>query len=152
MKQSIPNLFRIIIGALFIGSAIAKTLAFHIVIMEILYYQLIPEALAVPGAVALLAAEFALGAFLLIGYKVKVMTWATIGLLALFLLVKVSAVARGIEACPACFGTLLVLPLEIVIGLNLLMSMMLVYVLIYTDYEAKSSFSWAAVRRNLSWR
>jgi len=147
--KKLSYLARVIVGALFIASAFAKAMVFNTVITEIIHYQLIPEALAVPGALALLAAEFALGIFLIIGYRIKITTWATIGLLFLFLLVKISAVARGIEACPSCFGTFLVLPIEVVFAINLLMTGLLIYVLKYTDYEAKSNFSWVTLKRNL---
>jgi putative oxidoreductase len=67
-------------------------------------YKLAPQALVWPLANYLPWLEMALGAFLLIGWKIKYSAMATAALLLFFIVILTITYARGIDANCGCFS------------------------------------------------
>lgn len=119
---------RICLGALFIAAAIAKTAILPSVALEIHEYQIVPFGLLMPAAFALVIVEFILGVWLMTNKKPRWAAIASIALLSIFVLAKISAVMRGIDIrCEVCFGTFLSMPLGYNLALNGMMIALLVY-------------------------
>lgn len=121
---------KIVIGALFIATSVGKFFLVSGVAREIKDYQLIPDSLALPAAIALIAYELTVGIWLLTSKKTSWAAYAGIGLLTVFMLAKASMAIRGLPvSCDVCFGTFLSLPLWANLILNTSMIIALLIVL-----------------------
>ena len=95
---------RCFLSGLFLYSGYAKmqsTLQFAVAISG---YQLVPQPMVLPLATWLPWVEVALGAVLLTGWRIQVVSIAATGLLGVFIIVQGVTYLRGIEADCGCFG------------------------------------------------
>jgi len=145
MKNSIPYISRIMVGAIFLAAAFGKAMMHNTLVREINNYQIIHESLANETALILVITELILGLFLILGIKVRWSAKATIGLLGLFFIVKLMAAARGLDVCSVCLGTLLALPAWAAFTLNFTLIAMLYVAIKYHRLEKPSTFKWSNV-------
>lgn len=97
-------LCRLILAGVFIYSGYVKVqepLQFAVAISG---YRLLPENLIFPMARFLPWAEIVLGFAILIGWKIRYFSAATVALLLFFIAVLAITISRGIEANCGCFG------------------------------------------------
>jgi uncharacterized membrane protein YphA (DoxX/SURF4 family) len=95
---------RIILAGIFLYSGYMKydsPLQFAATLTK---YQLFPQNLILPIVTYLPWFEMALGVLLLIGWKIRWIAAATVGLLSMFVIVLAVTYFRGIEADCGCFG------------------------------------------------
>jgi uncharacterized membrane protein YphA (DoxX/SURF4 family) len=98
-------LCRLFLAGVFLYSGYVKvqsTLQFAATITS---YKLAPVSLVLPLAKYLPWVEIALGVLLLVGWKIRYVSYATIGILAFFIGVLTLTWFRGIDAECGCFGS-----------------------------------------------
>ena len=101
---SLHWLCRLVLAGVFIYSGYIKvqnTLQFAVAITG---YQLVPENLVYPMAQYLPWIEIALGAAILIGWKIRFFSSAAAALLVFFMVILTITYLRGIEANCGCFS------------------------------------------------
>jgi uncharacterized membrane protein YphA (DoxX/SURF4 family) len=95
---------RIILAATFLYSGYVKIQSPLEFAGALAGYKLFPADLIIPVTYYLPWIEVALGASLLVGWKIRYFAAFTIGLLSLFTLILVVTYLRGIDAECGCFG------------------------------------------------
>jgi uncharacterized membrane protein YphA (DoxX/SURF4 family) len=130
-------LCRLILAGVFIYSGYVKVqepLQFAVAISG---YQLVPENLIFPMARFLPWAEIVLGLAILIGWKVRYFSAATVALLFFFIAVLAITISRGIEANCGCFGLD-----ERISPLTILRDSLFLIPALYLTFEPKLTRRW----------
>lgn len=99
------NLIRIALGAIFIYAAIPKILRPDEFADAINNYRTLPFFLVNIFAVCLPFIELLYGLFLIIGFRIKAVSFGTLVLMTIFIIAILSAWIRGIDINCGCFGT-----------------------------------------------
>ncbi len=133
----------VVAGLVLLASAVLKALDFSNFILQIALYRLLPGGGEPAAALAILMAEWFLGAWLVAGRGRPWPHALTIALLAFFSAVYAWGLrARGIEDC-GCFGTAISLPPQVTFAKNALLAGLLL---------AAAVVRWRRpARRNLVW-
>ncbi len=95
---------RLILAGIFVVSGYIKVQSPLEFAAAIAGYKLVPESLIFPLATYLPWLEMALGALLLIGWKIRYVAVGAAALLLTFTVILTITYARGIEADCGCFG------------------------------------------------
>lgn len=105
MKQhfSLPILARLILGAIFFVSGALKIPFAMDFAHNIAGYQVLPYWANILSAATLPWIEFFCGLLLILGYKIRVCSFFTTGLMVVFISAMLSAVIRGLEIDCGCF-------------------------------------------------
>ena len=96
---------RLVLGALFIYSAVTKIEDIHYFVKSIENYKLLPSGLLNVIGITIPALELIVGIFLLLGIFVKESALVGSILMIIFILVVASALFRGLDIDCGCFGT-----------------------------------------------
>jgi len=98
-------LARVALGGIFIVAALPKMWRPDQFADAINNYRILPYFLVNISALALPWVEFLFGAFLIVGFRIRVASLATTIMMTVFLAAIISAWARGIDITCGCFGT-----------------------------------------------
>lgn len=108
MKKTINillNLIRIALGFIFIYAAIPKILRPDEFADAINNYRILPYFLVNIVAICLPWVELLFGLFLVLGFRIKAVSFGVLLLMVVFMAAILSAWARGIDINCGCFGT-----------------------------------------------
>lgn len=99
------NLIRIALGAIFVYAAIPKALNPDEFADAINNYRILPFFLVNILAICLPYVELLFGLFLMIGLRIKSVSFGTLVLMGVFISAIISTLIRGIDINCGCFGT-----------------------------------------------
>ncbi|MGH7232312.1 MAG: MauE/DoxX family redox-associated membrane protein [Nitrospiraceae bacterium] len=104
---------RFFIGGIFLASAVGKALDLSGFIEVLRTYKAWPDAALVPVAVTVIGIEFAVGLWLLSGWRLRTVALVAAGLNAMYALWMIISLLRGLELqnC-GCFGVFFPQPLR----------------------------------------
>jgi uncharacterized membrane protein YphA (DoxX/SURF4 family) len=122
--------FRLLIGIIFVFSAINK-LPMHSQFVAIVEsYHLLPHTLATAYAYALPWVELLTGSFLLLGIQIRPSSLISLLLALSFLAANVSSAVSGESFCGSCFGEAIILPISLALALDTTIIIISVYIYI----------------------
>lgn len=105
MRPILGGVLRAVLAALFLYAGAAKFLDVRTFAVDIANYRMLPAALIAPLAAALPGIEIACGVGLLVGRTARAAAMLAIGLLVVFTLAAMQALARDINIDCGCFGS-----------------------------------------------
>lgn len=98
------TLFRFLLAVILIWAGLAKLLDLDNALRAVRAYRVLPEPVAPAFALALPLVELAVGAALLVGWRVRQMAGAALGLMLLYAAALGQAWVRGLQLDCGCFG------------------------------------------------
>lgn len=98
--------FRFVLGAVFIWSGIIKIVDPLLFAQDVSNYRIFPQSLAFLISLGLPWIEVLCGLLLVLGIWIRAASLLLSGLLAVFLILIVTTIVRGIDVACGCFGSL----------------------------------------------
>lgn len=98
---------RALVGGVFILAGVSKALAISAFAGEITAYQIVPAGIAQVMALVFPLIEILIGVFLILGLATRWAAAAAGGMLLIFIIAIISAMARGLNIDCGCFGNAL---------------------------------------------
>lgn len=98
------TLFRLLLAALLVWAGFAKLIDLDSAVRAVRAYQVLPEPLAPAFALSLPVIELGVGALLGLGFRVRQMAVAALGLTLVYVFALGQAWARGLQIDCGCFG------------------------------------------------
>jgi len=136
---------RLLIGIIFVFSAVTK-LPMHSQFVTIVEsYHLLPQALATAYALALPWVELLTGSYLILGIKIRPSSLVALLLALSFLVANISSAVSGQAFCSSCFGEAIILPISQALVLDITIIIVAVY--IYIEGRQPYSFDSLFVRQ-----
>jgi putative oxidoreductase len=120
-------ILRVIVGCIFVFSAVTK-LPIHTDFVSIVQsYQLLPDSLAAVYGNALPWVELVIGSFLVLGIQIRASSFVTILICLSFLAANISSIVSGESFCGNCFGEAFALPVSLALTLDIAITFIAVY-------------------------
>lgn len=121
---------RLLIGIIFVLSAVTKLPMHSQFIAIVESYHILPQALATSYALALPWVELLAGSFILLGIQIRQSSLIALLLAFSFLVANISSAISGESFCGSCFGEVIIIPISQALVLDIAIIIATVYLYI----------------------